>query len=174
MLSHSGPQIRLRHPHFHIHISCIGLKWLIYQYYAGLCHCQWNKRMSGCNLDVTPGFYSNINDVTITSWLRKSTGNSTVYWTVCLGLKQSLYYRPFVGRNHRSLVDSPHKWPVNRKTIPWPGVIWLGGKTSCYQISRNLQASRYGFRVVRVAAKAPVTICFFTPFNFPKSYDETF
>ena len=50
------------------------------------------------------------------------TGNSTVCSITCSGIHQrkhqSLCHWPYVRGIHKSLVDSPHKWPVTWKVFP--------------------------------------------------------
>ena len=67
------------------------------------------------------------NDVIMGGMASQITGVSVVYSTVYSGLDQrkdqSSASLDFVWGIHRWPVNSPHKWPVTRKTFPFDDVI---------------------------------------------------
>ena len=50
---------------------------------------------------------------------------STVYWGAYQSIHQSSASLAFVRRIHRWPVNSPHKWPVTRKMVPFDDIIMV-------------------------------------------------
>ena len=69
------------------------------------------------------------NDVIMNARASQSTGVSVFYSTVCSGADlrkhQSSASLDFVRRIHRWPVNSPHKWPVTWKMLPFDDVIMI-------------------------------------------------
>ena len=66
-------------------------------------------------------------DVTMSLMASQITSLTIVYSTVYSGTDQRKHQSPaslaFVWRIHRAPVNSPHKWPVTRKMLPFDDVI---------------------------------------------------
>ena len=100
------------------------------------------------------------NDVIMGAIASQSTSLTIVYSTVYSGAHQRKHQSSaslaFVRGIHRWPVNSPHKWPVTRKTFPFVDVIMnsceanrkdlcaisISHKTSCCEISQSLEGTR--------------------------------
>ena len=79
------------------------------------------------DLNIIRGNWEHNNDVIMGTTAFQITSLTIVYSTVYLGGDQRQYKsfasQAFVRGIHRWPVDSPHKWPVTRKMIPFDDVI---------------------------------------------------
>ena len=82
------------------------------------------------------------NNVIMSAMASQNTSVSIVYSIVCSGADQRKHQNSaslaFVGLIHRWPVNSPHKWPVKRKTFPFDDVI-------NFQHCPSVQISRRSF-----------------------------
>ena len=74
-------------------------------------------------------------DVIMTTMASQITSLTVVYWTVHSGADQRKHQSSaslaFVRGIHRGPVNSPHKWPVTRKLIPFDDVIMNSESCIC-------------------------------------------
>ena len=79
--------------------------------------------------DNTPPCLYNYNDVTMDSMAPQITSLTNVYSAVDSGADQRKHQSSaslaFVREIHRGPVNSPHKWPVTRKMLPFDDVIMI-------------------------------------------------
>ena len=77
-----------------------------------------------CSMKI---FLYHYNDVIMSAIASQITSLTVVYWTVYSGADKRKYQSStslaFVRRIHRRTVNSPHKWPVTRKMLPFDDVI---------------------------------------------------
>ena len=74
-------------------------------------------------------FFVHYDDVTMSEIASQITSLAIVYSTVYPGADQSKHQSSaslaFVWGIHRGPVNSPHKWPVTRKIVPFDDVIMI-------------------------------------------------
>ena len=79
-------------------------------------------------------------DVIMTAMASQITSLTILYLIVYSGADQRKHQSPawlaFVKGIHRRPVNSPHKWPVKRKMIPFDDVIML--KKECENVARRI------------------------------------
>ena len=84
----------------------------------------WNH---GCHYNPTPTQLIHYNDITMGSVESQITSltivNSAVYWDADQTKHQSSASLAFVRGIYRGPVNSPHKWPVTQKMVPFDDVI---------------------------------------------------